>query len=203
MNIMKNNKVQLIGKYTVLNEVEPKYFTNIIEWRNNPENNRFLNQPYKLTSELQQKWYNEYLQDDTQGLFIMIDKEKNKPFGTIGWTDYDNVQNVCVSGRVLIGESEYRGSIQGTEAMILFGDYLYENLGVDKVYGHAAASNKKVVAWNKKLGFHKSKDTIKFPEHIYVNGIEHDEYLRTKDDYLDARGKIIKLIDVLGGNKND
>ena len=76
--IVERNLV-IEGKYVRLEEVCPKYFPKVIEWRNNPENNRFLNQPFKLTMELQQKWYEEkYLNDLTQGLFIIIDKEKIK-----------------------------------------------------------------------------------------------------------------------------
>ena len=48
--------LRLDGKYVYLEEVQPKYFPCIIEWRNNPDNNKFLNQPFKLTMELQTKW---------------------------------------------------------------------------------------------------------------------------------------------------
>ena len=33
--------LRLEGKYVYLEEVQPKYFPYIIEWRNNPENNKF------------------------------------------------------------------------------------------------------------------------------------------------------------------
>ena len=41
---IKQRTVRLEGRYVILEEVQPKYFPYIIEWRNNPENNRFLNQ---------------------------------------------------------------------------------------------------------------------------------------------------------------
>lgn len=50
---MRENII-LEGKFVRLEEICPKYFAKVIEWRNNPENNRFLNQPFKLTMELEQ-----------------------------------------------------------------------------------------------------------------------------------------------------
>ena len=86
-------KIILEGKYVRLEEISPKYFEKVIEWRNNPELNKFLNQPFKLTMELEKQWYEEkYLNDMTQGLLIMVDKKNNLPFGTIGWTDYDSAK---------------------------------------------------------------------------------------------------------------
>lgn len=104
------------GKYVRLEEVRPKYFPFIVEWRNNPNNNKFLNQPFVLTLDLQRKWYEEkYLNDSTQGLFVMIDNKDNKLFGTIGWTDYDMDSKECIGGRLLIGEREYRGAYIGVK----------------------------------------------------------------------------------------
>ena len=60
--------IVLEGKFVRLEEISPKYFSKVIEWRNNPENNKFLNQPFKLTMELQKKWYEEkYLNEGFYG----------------------------------------------------------------------------------------------------------------------------------------
>lgn len=46
-------EIILEGKYVRLEEISPKYFEKVIEWRNNPELNKFLNQPFKLTLKLE------------------------------------------------------------------------------------------------------------------------------------------------------
>ena len=75
MRDKKLNPLCLEGKTVVLKEVEPKYFPYIIEWRNNKEFTRFLNQPFTLTMENETHWYqNVYLKDPTQGLLLMTDK---------------------------------------------------------------------------------------------------------------------------------
>lgn len=41
-------KLILEGKYVRLEEIFPKYFGKVIEWRNNSGKNKFLNQPFIL-----------------------------------------------------------------------------------------------------------------------------------------------------------
>ena len=192
----KNTIVE--GKFVRLEEICPKYFSKVVEWRNNPENNKFLNQPFKLTMELEKKWYEEkYLNDMTQGLFIMIDKKNNKPFGTIGWTDYDKEKNICIAGRALVGDYEYRGSKEMTEAYLLFQDYIYENMQVKTAYIHVVDENVKVISLNKKWGYLPNKGVICFPNELLVNGMKQTEYCRTYEQYQKARKKIIQILELL------
>lgn len=183
------------GKYVRLEEIAPKHFEYIIKWRNNPELNKFLNQPFELTMELQQKWYERYLKDFSQGLMVLVDKTNNVPFGTMGWTDYNPDEKICISGRVLVGDENYRGGRELTEAVIVFSDFLYDHLSLKNMYGFVADDNKKIISWNKRLGFKKNTDLLRFPNEKCVNGISQSEYIRSKEEYLKIREKIIKLLD--------
>lgn len=184
--------VVIEGKYVILEEVAPKHFEYIIKWRNNPENNRYLNQPYELTMELQQQWYEKYLNDYTQGLLIVIDRKNNTPFGTLGWTDYDCKEKVCVSGRSLVGISKYRGSREFLEARLLQSDYLYYKLGIEVMYAHIVDSNFRSIAWDKKWGFKKNMGVIKYPKELVINGMVQSEYVRTREDYWIIRNEFEK-----------
>ena len=176
---MARNRL-IVGKKVILDELQPKYFEDIIKWRNDLELNRYLNQPYKLTMEMQIKWYEEkYLNDMTQGLFIMIDKINNVPFGTIGWTDMDEFLRKCIYGRLLMSNIIY--SFNMLEAHHLLSNFLYEK--VDDIYLHVVKDNKKAIKWNKMLGFHTSKK-IMFPKELFVNGMEQIEMVRSKDEYI-------------------
>lgn len=190
--------LRLEGKTVVLEEVQPKYFPYVIEWRNNPENNRFLNQPFKLTMELQTKWYEEkYLSDMSQGLMIMIDKETRTPFGTIGWTDYNPDERICIEGRALVGNYTYRASKQMTEAYLIFQDYMYSSMNVDLAYIHVVDANKKVISLNKRWGYVKNEGDIRFPSELLVNNMKQTEYIRDYEQYKKARNKIIKILDMM------
>lgn len=191
---MNKGNIRLEGQYVYVEEVQPKYFPYIIEWRNNPENNRFLNQPFKLTMELQTKWYEEkYLKDDTQGLFVMVDKATGTPFGTLGWTDYDCKDESCVVGRLLVGNVKYRGSKEWIEATILFSDFVYYALNVKLTYAHVVKDNIASIKWHYKWGYLSNEHNIKFPKELLVNGMAQNEYIRTKNDYEKTRVNMKKL----------
>lgn len=175
---MAERNIRLEGKYVIVEEVTSKYFDKIIEWRNNPEFNKFLNQPYKLTMELQKKWYDNYLNDYTQGLFILVDKNTNIPFATMGYTDYDFVNGVLISGRLLVGEVQYRGSKEWNEGVNLIYSYFYQDLKVTYVYAHVVKENIPSIKWHLKHGFKKNDKIARYPHELEVNGMLQDEYLK-------------------------
>lgn len=189
--------LKIVGKTVDLEEIQPKYFADVIRWRNNKELNQFLNQPYELTMELQEKWFEQYVKDDTQGLLIMIDKKTQEPFGTIGWTDLDLIEKVCINGRLLVGNKKYNGSVQFIEGLLLSSDYLYDNVGVDKIYGYVAKENKKTIIFNKKLGFFPNKAQCRYSEELSVNGMDMIEFCRDKEQYIGAKKNIIEMIDFI------
>lgn len=190
--------LRLDGKYVYLEEVRPKYFPYIIDWRNNPENNRFLNQPFKLTIELQTKWYEEtYLKDMSQGLFVMVDKTNEIPFATLGWTDYEADKHVCILGRALVGNHEYKGSKELMEGYLLLQDYIHDDMKVDVSYIHVVNENKKVISLNKRWGYRINTGAIKYPHELCVNGMHQTEYVRTIEQYEIAREKIVNILNNL------
>lgn len=189
MRDKRQNPLRLEGKTVVLEEIAPKYFPYVVEWRNNPELNKYLNQPFVLTAEKERDWYeNIYLNDDTQGLMILIDRETGTPFGTSGWTHMDVEKKQCVQGRLLVGNHDFRESLPFLEAGFVLSDYLYTM--VDVVYGHVVNGNRKVFSLNRRAGFMEHKTSIQYLEECHVNGMELTEIFRTKDMYEDAREKM-------------
>ena len=188
--IDKNNfPVRLEGKTVILDEIQPKYFSYVIEWRNNPELNKFLNQPFKLTQELEKKWFEEvYLKDDTQGLWIIIDKEKNIPFGTTGFTDLDREKRVAIGGRLMLGNPDYAQHPAFMESFFVGSDHIY-NL-IDTQYIHVVKKNRKAVQLNKIFGFVPNTGKIQYPHEIFRNGMEQQEFYRTKEMYIKTRKKL-------------
>ena len=194
---MKRNKLEnplrLEGRAVVLEEIQPKYFPYVIEWRNNPELNKFLNQPFKLTMEFQQKWYEEkYLKDDTQMFWILIDKEKNIPFGTTGYTDWDLEKKRLVGGRLLLGDAHYAHHPAFIEQFFVSSDYDY-NL-VDIQYVHVVKKNRRALQLNKLMGFLPNKGEVQYPNELFVNDMEQIELYRTKEMYLKVRENIYERL---------
>ena len=180
------SNLELVGNKVILTEIVPEYFGDVVRWRNNKELNKFLNQPQKLTVESENVWYRQrYLQDDTQGFMIFVDKEKSIPFATIGWTDMDKVNRCCILGRLILGNPEYRNHPGCLEGFFLLSDYLYQF--VDVMYIHLAGDNRKAHRLNKMLGFVPNQGEMKYPQEAVVNNINQKEFLRTKDMYRTVR----------------
>lgn len=192
--IDKNNfPLRLEGRSVVLEEIQSKYFSYVIDWRNNSELNKFLNQPFELTEELEKKWFEEiYLQDDTQGFFVMIDKEKNIPFGTTGFTDLDKKNRVAIGGRLILGNSGYANHPAFMESFFVGSDHIYEM--IDTQYVHVVKKNRKAIQLNKIMGFVLSTEKIRYPDELFRGGMEHYEFYRTKEMYLNIRKKILENI---------
>ena len=87
-----NEPLYLESASVIIEEIRPEFFQHVIKWRNDPALNQYLNQPYQLTMEAEQNWYeNIYLNDNSQGFVIISDKENITPFATFGWTAFQGV----------------------------------------------------------------------------------------------------------------
>ncbi len=165
----------LEGKEILLDEIAPRYFSYIIQWRNNKNLNKYLNQPFTLTMERETKWYEEtYLNDSTQGFMIMVDKAKSIPFGTIGWTDYDAVKRRCIQGRIMRALPEYRNTSVYREAFQICLEYLYQF--VDVIYAHVVVENIASIKLHERLGFQRNFEKIQFPKELNVRGMQQLEF---------------------------
>ena len=181
----------LEGRSVILDEIQPKYFSYVVEWRNNPELNKYLTQPFKLTVELEKKWYEEnYLQDDSQMLWILIDKKNLKPFGTAGYTDLNLKEKICIGGRLLLGEQEYSNHPAFIESFFVGSDYVYQFIDVQ--YTHIVREHKKALQLNKMFGFVKNIGEIKYPQKLARDDVKLVEMYRTKEMYLKVRARLFE-----------
>ena len=199
-DIVQDSQLILKGKFVSLRSMNESDFYKIIEWRNNPEINRYLNQPFKLTMELQYKWYREKYLKSNDILFMIIEIKNKTRIGTIGINDLDYKRKIGIVGRLLIGEEYYRVSKEFIEATILFYDYLFYNLKLKKLYGHVVIENRKVISFDKKYGFTATRKTI-FPQYCDVNGMKLIEMVNTKVQYEKAKKKIEPIIQYFKINK--
>ena len=196
-------RIHLSGCMVKLEEVSAIYFPYIIAWRNDPVNNQYLNQPFHLDMEKQRAWYEHYMADITQGLLVVVDKENDTPFATMGWTDHDVERHRCITGRLLVGDRRYRGSTHFAEATLLFADYVYDTLGVDVCYAHIVRENAASLRYHEKYGFHPNEGEMQFPEERIVNGMEQIEYLRRRADWCSVREAAVHRIDAARRNRRE
>lgn len=181
------------GKTVIIEEIQPKYFPYVVKWRNDKNLNKFLNQSFELTLELEKKWYEEvYLNDDTQSLSILIDKENGTPFGTFGHTDFDKEKRRCIGGRMLIGDERYHKHPAFLESLFVGADETYKF--VDVMYAHVVKNNRKALQLNKMMGYVLNTGEIQYPHELFRNGMEQVELYRTKEMYLNIRHKLFERL---------
>jgi len=196
---MKITPPTIFGKLVYLKEIEPSDFDDVIRWRNDPENNRYLNQPYQLTREMQEKWYAEKYLTTSDVLFIFFDNKTNKRFGMIGYNDYLPLEKICIAGRLLVGEKNFRGSVQVLEANLLFYHYLFDTLQLKTVYCHIVHQNKKAISLDTKLGFYPS-EVVRFPEYLKVNNLEQFEMMMTQESFEKCYTKLMPIVEHYANN---
>lgn len=187
----------LEGKMVIVEEIQPKFFPYVVKWRNDKNLNKFLNQSFELTIDLEKKWYEEvYLKDCTQALLVLIDKANGTPFGTFGHTNFDYIERCCISGRMLIGDERYHNHPAFFESLFVGADSAYN--WADTMYVHVVKDNKKALQMNRLMGFVPNTGKIKYPNELFRNGMEQIELYRTKEMYLKVRHVLFeKLGDAL------
>ncbi len=191
MRDKRNQPLRLEGKTVILEEIAPKYFSYVVEWRNNPALNKYLNQPFVLSDEKERDWYeNVYLKDDTQGLMIMVDKKNGVAFGTCGWTDLDLREKQCICGRILRGDDSYKGTPALQEALFVLADYLYQF--VDVMYAHVVKENIPSLRLHERMGYVRHFGDFQYSEARSVNGMGQIEYYRGEEQYFKIRDEIMQ-----------
>lgn len=149
----------IIGEKVILREVEEDDLDLIVKWRNDPEILKWLFSYLPLCEAKQRKWYEKYLNDDTQQTFIIKAKEEKTPIGTIGLTDID-YKNQKAELTIIIGEKEYRGRGLGGEALKLLVKFAFNEMNLRKIKALVFSDNVKAIILYEKCGF-KEDGTLK------------------------------------------
>ena len=179
-----------------MTELEPKFFEYVVKWRNDKELNKYINQPFVLTLELEKNWYEQkYLNDPSQMLYIMIDRVTNTPFATMGYVDYDADEKICISARLLAGERKYQGTSNLIEGLFLFFNHVYNGLKVETIYSHVVRENLMSLRLQKRFGFFENtSDSPRFPEYLKASSFPMVEIIGTRETFEMSRKTIEKFL---------
>ena len=191
---MFNKKIILKGTLVTLKSMCEDDFDAIVGWRNNPENMRYMNQPFTLTLELQQRWYEKTYLPSNDILFIFIENSTGKKFGTVGAYDFRQEKSTIVTGRLIIGEREFRRSPELLEGMILFYDYLFYTMHNQTLYCHVAEENKPAMSLNRRFGFVENAGKPIYPRWREANNIKLTELVCDLDSYEIKKAELLPML---------
>ena len=144
----------IIGEKVILREIEEENLDLIVKWRNDPEILRWLFSYLPLSKVKERKWYETYLDDETQQIFIIEVNEEKTPIGTIGLTDID-YKNQRAELTIIIGEKEYWGKGLGEEALNLLVKFAFNEMNLRKIKALVFSDNDKAIKLYEKCGFVK------------------------------------------------
>jgi RimJ/RimL family protein N-acetyltransferase len=169
---MNAHKIQNIcGKDINLVEISPAFFDIIIEWRNDPDIQKYFFTRDAFTYEQQVRWYARYVQDETDMTFMIVAKT-GIALGMVGLYNIDMQGRTAEFGRLLIGAKKYRGFRFGKEACSMLLKLAFETLNLKQVYLSVHDWNVKAVGLYDALGFRIEKKMTLSEE----NGIKRSTY---------------------------
>ena len=124
----------------------------IIKWRSSPSVYMNLYSRRPSTEEEHIGWMNNYVLKGKCAQFIILDKEKEEPVGSVFIKNIDRQAQKGEYG-IFIGEENARGKGFGGEAAELMLRYGFENLGLNRIYLSVFAYNRSAIASYRHAGF--------------------------------------------------
>lgn len=122
-------------------------------WRNDPENTRYLRAISHITTQMQQMWYDDYLQNEDEMTFGIVETETLKRLiGSLSLYQFRDDQ--AEFGKILIGDPEAHGKKAGLNATIAALKIGFEALGLKKIVLDVYEENGAAVYIYQKAGFH-------------------------------------------------
>lgn len=159
----------MIDKYCCsIREIDIEDAELTYKWRNSGRA-AYLNQGAS-TVNAQRQWIREKLdrQDEINHIIVCDDN----PVGMISIVTIDTSLGTAETGRFLIGEEDYcKGKPVACDALILHYNYAFDQLGLNKLYGHIDPLNKQMIKFHKYTGayIYTRRDECKDNKH-FVSG---------------------------------
>lgn len=171
------------GTKIQLKPLERKHLAQCVEWLNDPEVTEFLTISEPMGMEGEQRWYDNYLKDDSMKIYALETIDGNH-IGNAGLENIDVHSRRAELG-IFIGDKKYWGKGYGTEAVLLILDLAFNGLNLNKVYLKAFVTNERAWKCYEKAGFIREgvlrEDIFKNGTYAdcFIYSVLADEYFKT------------------------
>lgn len=136
-----------------------------VKWINDPDINATLHYEIPLGLSKTKKWFQNSVLDNSRR-DLVIETIEAEPIGLVGLIDI-NWFHRTAEAYILLGNKKYWGKGIGTMALSMIVQWAFEELGMNKVWGTARATNSAAIKMQKKVGF-KLEGTLR--EEKYIRG---------------------------------
>jgi len=151
----KGKEVLIQGKEVTLRSVKERDLSLMRDWRNKEQIRKWFFDSRLITSQMQQEWYESYLEKDDDQMFII--SISSVDIGTIALYHIDRVSKEAQLGRFLIGEDKYRSRGFAYETVLLLLEYAFNELNLENIYLELFSDNEVALNLYRKVGFQEEK----------------------------------------------
>ena len=147
-----DHEYQIEYKNVQLRPLSKSDIDDLRQWRNNSKNSLYLKKIPYITTEKQNEWFKQYLENKDEICFAIIDiQSQHRLVGSLSL--YNFTKETCEFGKILIGDSEAHGKKIGANATIAAIKIAFEMLGLNKVELHVYSNNSKAINVYHRAGF--------------------------------------------------
>ena len=137
------------------------------QWRNNPENTKYLKKIPVISVEGQKKWFEKDKVERNEFTFAIEEIEKlHRMVGSVSL--YNIVSDQAEIGKILIGDPEAHGKQVGVNAIRAVIEIAFEKLGVKQLILHCYKENLIALKVYQKVGFVVLDEDNKTEEYTMV-----------------------------------
>jgi hypothetical protein len=169
-----------------LRKIKEKDLKMIMDWRTSPHITKYMYTDPNLTLEKQKKWFNNIL--NSEKVIYWVISCDNNDVGLLNLYDIDYKNKKC-GWAYYIADKNFRGKGLSKNLELNLYKFVFETLGLNKLWCEVFSFNDKVIILHKLYG--SEKEAI-FKDHIYKNGEFHDvvrlailknKWFKIKDNY--------------------
>ncbi|MFC1711115.1 GNAT family N-acetyltransferase [Patescibacteria group bacterium] len=140
----------LKGKRLNIRIIEKKDLESLRLLRNDSKTSYFLTSVIPISQPVQEQWLKKISTDDSR-MYFVIKSIKNVFLGLVRCDEWDKINRSIRIGIDIVPKSRRKG--YATEAYNLLLDYLFKDLGLNRVWLLVVGFNKPAIALYKKLNF--------------------------------------------------
>lgn len=170
------------NKNCIIAPLQEQDIEHLRQWRNDKNLSKFLRPIPYITPEMEKKWFDEYLKDQTTCFFVIIEKTSNKVVGSVALYNIDGRK--CEIGKVVIGDYSAHGKGMGYNSFLLAMCVGIQKFGINQFRLDVHTENIAALSIYVKAGFEISGS------HDFINGgkelemkIDVDRFKACNPDY--------------------
>ncbi|HAN10434.1 MAG TPA: N-acetyltransferase [Clostridiales bacterium] len=141
------------GDNILLRPLNENDLETLMNWRNKDKIREWFLNNRVITKEEQIVWFERYISNNDDMMFIIEDTTLNLPIGVVALYNIDNTRNIAEFGRLMIGEEIARGKSIGYKASKLICHFAFSTLNMNEVYLSVLANNTPAINIYEKVGF--------------------------------------------------